>query len=65
MKNNIYIHYKNGKAYKVIEDENLYIQENGKWKNAVMYELYASNSNQRFIRTIEEFKQKFKIIKGM
>lgn len=59
LKDKIFIHYKSGVAYKVIEDEELYIQENGEWKKAVMYVAYGVESNKRFIRSKEEFRLKF------
>ena len=58
-KNYIYIHYKNGLAYEVIDCENIYIQENGEWKRGVRYKRYKSKDKKEFVRTIDEFKLKF------
>ena len=59
MKNKVYIHYKSGVAYKVIEDENFFVKENGQCIEAVMFVKYGIKSNKKFIESKNKFNYKF------
>lgn len=56
-KNKTYIHYKNKKAYKVIDF--CKIQENDIWVKAIIY--LPEDSKELFVRSLEEFQEKFSL----
>ena len=56
-KGQIYIHYKTGVAYEVIECENIYIQIKDEWQKAVRYA--GIERDKEFVRSIKEFEKKF------
>lgn len=55
-----YKHYKNKKLYDI--DDYASIQVRGKWVDAVIYNQVGHRS-KLFVRSVEEFKRKFKIVK--
>ena len=61
MKGKIYCHCGNGVLYEVLQDEDLYIQENDEWVEAVRYKMWGNNSPLEFVRNKEEFKIKFMV----
>ncbi|MDZ7817792.1 MAG: DUF1653 domain-containing protein [Aliarcobacter sp.] len=54
--NTTYTHYKNKESYTTINF--CKIQENDTWVKAVIYK--PNNSEELFVRSYEEFKNKFK-----
>jgi len=61
VRNTIYCHYRNGILYEVLQDENLYIQEDDEWIEAIRYKMWGNNSPLEFVRSKKEFKLKFMI----
>ena len=61
MKSKIYCYYRNGILYEVLQDENLYIQEDDEWIEAIRYKMWGNNSPLEFVRSKKEFKLKFMI----
>jgi len=57
-----YRHYKNNNYYIVVDF--CKIQVNGEWKRAVLYKSENPYIKDLFCREYNEFKEKFKIIKG-
>lgn len=55
-----YIHYKNGKRYKIAEkfkNEKLNLQENGEWVEAIAYT--EEDKTDLYFRSKREFEEKF------
>lgn len=61
-KQTIYRHKKSGALYLVL-DNMAKVQINDVWYDAIIYCIYNSENDLKFIRTAEEFKQSFEEIK--
>lgn len=55
----IYQHYKNKKSYEIVD--HCLIQKEYKWIEAVIYK--NINGEQLFCRSLEEFGEKFELVK--
>lgn len=53
----VYVHYKNNKEYQILDNE-VKLKENNEWVEGI---LYQNKEGNRYVRTREDFFEKFSI----